>query len=100
MSNLKLNLITAAATMIAAAATASAQSNLIANVPFSFKVNSQTVLSAGYYNVVRGSTNPIIWAVEDRATGKKTMVAMGQLSSSRMWIQPSWSSAAMRINVR
>jgi hypothetical protein len=84
MSSLKLNLITAAATMIAATATASAQSTLIANVPFSFKVNSQTVLPAGDYNIVRGSTNPMIWEFQDRVTGKKTMVAMGQLSSSRM----------------
>src|SRR5215469_3655284 len=84
MSSLKLNLITAVATMIAATATASAQSALTANVPFSFKVNSKTVLPAGDYNVVRRSTNPMIWAFENRMTGKKTMVAMGQVSSSRM----------------
>jgi hypothetical protein len=84
MSSLKLNLITAIATMIAATATASAQSTLTANVPFSFKVNSKTVLPAGDYNVVRGSTNPMIWAFEDRMTGKKTMVAIGQVNSSRM----------------
>jgi len=83
MKNLKLKLITAAAMMIVATATASAQSNLTANVPFSFKVNSQTVLPAGDYNVIRGSTNPVIWAFEDRVTGQKTMVAMGQLSWSR-----------------
>jgi hypothetical protein len=83
MKSLKLNLITAAATLIAATATASAQSTLIANVPFSFKVNSQTVLAAGDYNVVPASTNPRIWAFVDRETGHKTMVAMGQTTSSR-----------------
>jgi len=83
MNSLKFNLITAAATLIAATATASAQSNLNANVPFSFKVNSKTVLPAGDYKVIRPSTNPVIWAFEDRATGKKTMVAMGQQTGSK-----------------
>ncbi|MBV8845152.1 MAG: hypothetical protein JO307_20285 [Bryobacterales bacterium] len=83
MNSLKFNLITAAATLIAATATASAQSNLIASIPFSFKVNSKTVLTAGDYKVVRPSTNPVVWVFQDRATGKKTMVAMGQQSESR-----------------
>lgn len=83
MKSFKLNLITAAATLIAATATASAQSNLVANVPFSFKVNAHTVLPAGDYKVVRPSTNPTIWAFQDAVTGKKTMVAIGQQTQSR-----------------
>jgi hypothetical protein len=80
----KLNSITVAATLIAAAATASAQNTLMANVPFSFKVNAQTVLPAGDYNVTRPSVNPTMWVFEDRASGKKTMVAIGQSAGSRV----------------
>ena len=83
MNNLKLNLIIAGATFVAATATASAQSNMIANVPFSFNVSSRTVLPAGDYNVVRVSANADVWAFVDRETGNKTLVALGQTDQSR-----------------
>jgi hypothetical protein len=84
MKNVKLNLIAAAATLIAVTSTASAQSTMNANVPFAFRVNSRTVLPAGDYSVVRiGGGEANIWAFEDRVTGHKTMVAMGQLTGSR-----------------
>lgn len=83
MKSFTTKLITAAATLIAATVTASAQSNLIGNVPFSFQVNSHTVLPAGEYYVNHASTTPNLWAFEDRQTGKKTMVAIGQNSGSR-----------------
>ena len=83
MNRLKLNLITAAATFIAATATASAQSTMIANVPFAFNVSSRTALPAGDYKVVRVGPNADAWAFVDRETGKKTLVALGQLTQSR-----------------
>jgi hypothetical protein len=83
MKSLKLNLITAAATLIVATATASAQSTLNANVPFAFSISSRTMLPAGDYNVVRVGGNAEMWVFEDRETGKKTMVALGQPNQSR-----------------
>jgi hypothetical protein len=86
MSNIRLNLITAAAALIAASATASAQNALIANVPFEFKISSRTVLPAGGYNVIR--THPDLWVFEDRESGHKTMVAIGVVSSSGRYDRP------------
>lgn len=83
MNSLKLNLITAAATFIAATATASAQSTLNANVPFSFSVSSRTMLPAGDYNVVRTNVTADTWAFIDKQTGHKTLVALGQPDQSR-----------------
>jgi hypothetical protein len=83
MKNFTFNLFTAAATLIAATATASAQSHLIANVPFSFQVSAKTVLPAGDYKVMRVGGNANSWAFEDQATGKKNLVALGHTTASR-----------------
>jgi hypothetical protein len=81
VSKFNLHLVIAAAAFIAASATASAQSALVANVPFEFKIGSHSVLPAGDYMIVR--THPDIWVFEDRESRHKTMVAMGQPSGSR-----------------
>lgn len=81
MSNIRLNLITAAAALIATSATASAQNALIARVPFEFKISSRAVLPAGDYSVIR--THPDVWMFEDRESRHKTMVALGVPSDSR-----------------
>lgn len=81
MSKFNLNLIIAAAAFIAASATASAQSALVANIPFEFKISSQSVLPAGDYVVVR--MNPGVWLFEDRESSHKTLVALGAPSQSR-----------------
>ena len=83
MKNFTFNLFTAAATLIAATATASAQSHLIANVPFSFQVSAKTVLPAGEYKVMRVGGNANAWAFEDENTGKKNLVAFGHTTESR-----------------
>jgi hypothetical protein len=79
-SNIRLHVVTAAAALIAASATASAQNALIGNVPFEFKISSRTVLPAGGYNVIR--THPDVWVFEDRETGHKRALAIGVASSS------------------
>jgi hypothetical protein len=81
MGNIKLNFVTAAAALIAASATASAQNSLIAKVPFEFKISSRTVLPAGEYTVIR--THPDLWMFQDRESRHKAMVAMGLPSGSR-----------------
>ena len=81
MSKFNLNLIIAAAAFIAASATASAQSALVANIPFEFKISSRSVLPAGDYVVVR--MNPSVWLFEDRESRHKTLVALGAPSQSR-----------------
>jgi hypothetical protein len=83
MKNVRFNLIAAAATLIAATSTASAQSTLNANVPFAFQINSGTALPAGDYTVLRVHGNAQVWQFEDRSTGHKTMVALGQIAGSR-----------------
>ena len=83
MKSFTFNLFTAAATLIAATATASAQSHLIANVPFSFQVSSKTVLPSGDYTVMRVGGSANTWAFEDRSTGKKNLVALGHTAESK-----------------
>lgn len=81
MSKFNLHLVIAAAAFIAASATASAQSALVANVPFEFKISSRGVLPAGDYMVVR--LDPGMWLFEDRESRHKTLVALGAPSQSR-----------------
>ncbi|HEY7335195.1 MAG TPA: hypothetical protein VH639_09945 [Bryobacteraceae bacterium] len=81
MSNLKLRFITAAASLIVASATASAQNALMANIPFDFNVGHRMALPAGDYAVIRA--NPGVWVFQNRISGKKTMIALGVTSQSR-----------------
>jgi hypothetical protein len=83
MNSLKLNLITAAATFIAATATASAQTTMHANVPFSFSISSRTMLLAGDYRVARVGATADTWAFIDQQTGRITLEALGQPDQSR-----------------
>ena len=75
MTTFKLNLITAAAALIAASATASAQNTLSANVPFDFKISSRTVLPAGDYAILHEDAG--FWVFENRESGYKATAALG-----------------------
>ncbi|HLH43245.1 MAG TPA: hypothetical protein VKV74_09690 [Bryobacteraceae bacterium] len=81
MSKFNLSVIISAAAFVAASATASAQSSLVASIPFDFRVNSRGILPAGNYMVVH--RNPGIWLFEDRESGRKVFVTLGAASQSR-----------------